>query len=189
MSYSNIKRFNKATLRSSPNLRALYLTGNELGQNYSLWKTLLHSVPMLEFLSVSDNKIKQLPKTTFSKMKAIKDIDLSKNSHSEFNMELKGVPELETLDLSYNLLPSLQEAFLQQLEHRSSNNKTTTINLFGNPFQCNCKAIEFLQFIKTVSQHNIVFKHLDEYSCLQNNITVPTNRSGHCRFTNSMSRK
>ena len=110
MSYNNIKIFNKENLRTSPNLRVMYLTGNQLGQNYSEWETLFHFVPVLEFLSISDNKLKRLPTTTFSKMKDIKDIDLSKNSLSEFNMELKGVPELERLDLSYNLLPSLQRS-------------------------------------------------------------------------------
>ena len=162
LSHSGLKTL---VLHSSPNLRILFLTGNELGTNYTQWKTALNHVPVLEFVSISNNKIKQFPANTFSSTKIIKDIDLSKNSLSKFNIELQDLVELERLDLSNNVLPSLQEPFLRSLEDRISKNKTLTIDLLGNPFQCNCEAIEFLKFIKIAPQHNIAFKHFSEYYC------------------------
>ena len=79
--------------------------------------------------------------------------------------------QLKNLDMSFNLLGSLQPQFIMNLKALKSN-RSLAINLVGNPFQCDCEAIPFLEFIKIAPYHNIQFEHLDQYYCLYNNQSV-----------------
>ena len=173
LSHSGLKSLHTGTLKSAPNLRSLLLSGNELGSNSFHWETAMGFVPKLEMLSISGNKIKQLPRQTFSKATALREIDISQNSLSEFNIQIKPLIHLESVDLSANLITSLKQPFLNELIERVSTNTTLTINLAGNPFQCDCDSIDFLKFIKSITAYNIIFKHLHEYHCLYFNEQVP----------------
>ena len=173
LSHSGLKSLHTGTLKSAPNLRTLLLSGNELGPNFFDWETAMGFVPKLEMLSISGNKIKQLPRQTFSKATALREIDISQNSLSELNIELKPLLSLETVDLSANLITSLKQPFLNELIKRDSLNATLTINLVRNPFQCDCDSIDFLKFIKSVTTYSVVFKHLQEYNCLYFDEQVP----------------
>ena len=121
---------------------------------------------------MSKNKLKYLPKKTFASVKLISEIDLSNNSLSKIELDLNNNVNLEKLDISFNLLPSLPSQFIKNLKRREESNTTLVINLLGNPFQCDCKSIPFLKFVASAENYNIQFEHIKQYYCSQNNVSV-----------------
>ena len=153
LSHCGLKTVSKRTFKSTPNLRKIILTGNELGTDDQQFNDSLEFLTKLDSIVLSKNKIKYLPNKTFTSVKLISEIDLSNNSLSKIELDLNDNVNLKKLDISFNLLPSLPSQFIKNLKRRQESNTTLVINLLGNPFQCDCKSIPFLKFVGSAKNY------------------------------------
>ncbi len=165
LSYCNLRNINIKMLEAVPNLKTLIVTGNELGLNYEQFEAATSFLPRVEFLSLSDNKIKRLPRNSFLAGNSLSDVDFSWNSLTTIDIALQNLSHLQSLDLSNNQIHSLPLSFIEELRNRPNAEVTLTINLQGNPFLCNCDATDFLKFLHTFEQYNIHFVGFDQYAC------------------------
>ena len=98
LSYCGLKTVSKRTFKSTPNLRKIILTGNELGTNDQQFNDSLEFLTKLDSIVLSKNKLKHLPNKTFATVKLISEIDLSNNSLSKIELDLNNNVNLEKLD-------------------------------------------------------------------------------------------
>ncbi len=165
ISHNQWKRLNVEIIESLPNLRVVFMSGNRFGSDSSLLSSAIKALTKAEHITLSRNGIKTLPEDTFQNNKELHTLDLSHNFLSDLAFTMKNLSSLANLDISFNELPSLQFNFVGELSSRPSLNKTLKLNLKGNPFQCNCDAIDFLKFAKQILDYKIVFEHFEEYAC------------------------
>ena len=116
----------------------------------------------LSGLSLANNGIKILPPGVFSKLQNISALNLSQNSLRQIDFEFSHMKMLRKLDLSYNLLTSVQESTLQRLSALMETSNLA-ISLLGNPLQCSC---ETYYFLKWITQHRKQLVDFAAYTCL-----------------------
>lgn len=110
-------------------LRVLHLDNNLLESINASW---LQHLTSLRFLYLSHNRIKQLADGTFKPLIALRVLSLHDNRvHKIDDMAFDGpiARSLDTVDLSYNLLPGVPTSPLSQLA------KMASLDLSGNPIK------------------------------------------------------
>ena len=116
----------------------------------------------LSGLNLANNGIKRLPPGVFSQLQNISALNLSQNSLIQIDFKFSHMKMLRMLDLSYNLLTSLQESTLQRLSALMEMSNLA-ISLLGNPLQCSCETYHFLKWI---IQHRKQLVDFAAYMCL-----------------------
>ena len=154
LSHCEIKIISNKVFKSTSNLRRLILTGNKVGINHEQLENVFEFVPTLYSLVLSENRIKQLPRRIFVHLRNLTEIDLSHNSLTDLDVDLRYNLKLEKLDLRNNFLPFLGTEFTTMLKERQQS-RQLLIDLHGNAFQCNCDAREFLDFVRHKMLRNI----------------------------------
>jgi len=89
-------------------------------------------------------------------------LNLSQNSLRQIDFEFSHMKMLRVLDLSYNLLTSLQDSTLQRFSALMETSNLA-ISLLGNPLQCSCETYHFLKWIKQQQKQLVGFAN---YTCL-----------------------
>ena len=110
------------------------------------------------------NKIRKLPENCFSTLSNLENLILRDNSLSDWQLDIKHMPNISFLDLSGNNIGRLPKEAMDHLSGVSSH-KNVTVNLRGNGLECICKDIDFLEWIDTA---NIQFVDKDIYMCRDN---------------------
>ncbi|CAC5382204.1 unnamed protein product [Mytilus coruscus] len=151
-------------LNSLPSLETLLLNDNLLGlagtlQNQNAF-FVFGSLTNLLYLDLSSNKLSLLSKNVFWNLQKIRLISLKDNLLTDFNINVKHMPDLIFLDLSENQILYLSNDAIDGISQRTSRN--LKIDLSKNPFMCSCESHKFLKWLQ---KNQRVFKGFSEYRC------------------------
>ena len=159
------------TVKYGSIITQLILSGNRLSAqmeadvNGITFKDLMD----LDKLDLANNGIKKLSVGIFSQLSKIKVLNLSQNSLRQIDFEFSHMKTLKMLDISYNLLTTLQESTMQKFAALMES-MNLSVSLLGNPIQCSCETYDFLQLI---NQHRNQFTSFVDYTCLYKGNVVP----------------
>lgn len=171
----NISRISTDAFGQMPNLKYLILTHNSLIHVDSSSGVILPNVKQLQFLSVSrsnifnnfessgskpfghlehlqeldisDAKLDSLHANLFYGLKNLQKLIVRKSSISDWTgLVFSKVPQLKFLDLSSNTITGETLSFTKDLEALAPE---TAVDLSFNPFSCDCKDFEFLEWIQS----------------------------------------
>ncbi|XP_046570337.1 toll-like receptor 4 [Haliotis rubra] len=128
------------------NLTHLYLHDNNLGWSLALdgQGEIFSSQANLQILTLSKNRIRQLPKTVFRNLVNLEQLKLDENSLNKLGARIGHMTKLKYLDLSRNELVTLDTHMLQDLDEIAAFTNIT-IDISDNPsLECNCGNLEFV---------------------------------------------
>jgi Leucine-rich repeat (LRR) protein len=149
-------------LSNLPLLETLIASDVHLGdglKNHSEAAFLLQNNLNLTYIDFSYNVISNLPKSLFMhRLAALTELNLSHNNLSTFPSFASEI-QLEILDLSFNSIIYFSDDEIQTID----NMKPFKIYLKGNPLQCLCPSLRFLNWMK---QSHIV-ADVDVLRCVQ----------------------
>ncbi|KAL3888603.1 hypothetical protein ACJMK2_000968 [Sinanodonta woodiana] len=118
LSSNNLEYISPCLLSSFPSLKILDLSNNQLHkmQNMDDFSYLFSGNKDLEIIYLNKNYLSVVPSNLFSSNIKLREIDLSDNKLTDFNIYLNNTWDLTLIDLGNNKLKSLPAAFLGQLE-------------------------------------------------------------------------
>lgn len=157
-----------------PNLKHLDLGQNKLFANYDKNLNAIRQLRWLQYLSIRDNRLRNLSEGLLSSMDHLTYVDLSKNelSHLSRSLFARNV-RLKQIDLSWNLLTTIDEVMFSKMSTLESvdlsNNRLpavtpemtsfvdshlalTTFKISGNPFNCGCGMTYFQDWLKKTAK-------------------------------------
>ena len=138
--------------------------GEELGEN---GQRVFKYFKDVRELDLSLNNIKTLPDLIFKNNAGLEYLYFNKNSLSLINFQISHMRNLQSLDLSENMLSRIDIQFQSQIETIIAfRSKNLTINLLGNPFECSCQTRQFLGWLY---QRQSMFSFYENYTCIYNN--------------------
>jgi Leucine-rich repeat (LRR) protein len=138
-------------------IQRFLLSGNNLATQFELdvdGLTFRHFGNTKE-LDITRNGIKSLPTKVFRHTVGLQKLNLSQNSLRIFEFQLDHMARLVELDLSYNLVATLDQAVTDNLASvfRSVKpNANLSIDLTGNSLQCSCETLPFLHWASSHRQ-------------------------------------
>ncbi|XP_073520796.1 toll-like receptor 8 [Phyllobates terribilis] len=142
ISFNDLEQLPDLIVANLPsNLTQLYLNNNRL----ELWKwsTLKHFTN-LKFLDLSDNRLIAVEPNLFRYTSSLQRLLLRNNLISELSSSfLYKTTSLTELDLSNNKIHSINKSIFLS----GNDNFLKVLWLEGNPFDCTCEIIDFLQWI------------------------------------------
>ena len=124
-------------------IRILILSDNFLGGFLHSNKYMITNKSMLEHVDLSRNIIYKLNVGLFHGQPNLKQIILGRNGLREVAFDLSQSPSLRFLDLSNNLITSLNERTMAMFENIAKISNLT-IDMYNNPLSCNCGTLPFL---------------------------------------------
>jgi toll-like receptor 13 len=99
-------------------------------------------------------------------------LDLSQNAIRIVEFEFMHMTNLTLLDISQNLLTVLNDTLQSQYsEMFKTVSKKLRLDLSGNPFQCSCDTLGFLQWLQRYNEARLI--GFAKYSCFYSNKLVP----------------
>ncbi|XP_046566477.1 LOW QUALITY PROTEIN: slit homolog 3 protein-like, partial [Haliotis rubra] len=102
----------------------------------------------LEVIRISHNLIRELPSLIFRRLTRLEVIDLSWNMMASWNIEIRHMPHLHTLDISGNRYEGIPTHLTNQIDYIMSNrNDTFHLSIKGNILKCDCSTLESLEWI------------------------------------------
>ena len=149
----------KDAFRAMLSLRYLHLERNNLGNVLStdINGEMLQAAQRLEELYIMNNNIATLPASMLKNQFSLRVLNASHNKLFRWGPTLfKSTKKLSTLDLSYNLISTLREESLRDL------NNLKFLDLSGSPFLCNCDSRWFRDWI---NQTTVTLKNGAWYTC------------------------
>ena len=174
LSYNQCYNVSKVFFKSFPNLRRLYIQNNLLGFVIpgDFNGEILQSVPKLEEINLSENRIPSLPYDFFRMQTRLKQLFLAGNMLEDIDFQISHTKELLYLDISDNRISSLDNKAVSQLDAIFSASQNITINLSGNPLKCTCDTIQFIKWMATTKVQFYKHRNANCY-LLGNNKIVP----------------
>ena len=137
-------KFNSTSLSRLSNLTTLYLTGNDLNEIISRENgDLLEHLVKLNTLQLSKNNLDILPVNFFNNQIYLSTLDLNENNIKTWNSNLfYPLKRLTKLFMKKNKIQVISNESIQYWK------ALKTLNLEGNPFNCGCDSLWFLQWIR-----------------------------------------
>ncbi|XP_076110567.1 toll-like receptor 2 [Mytilus galloprovincialis] len=120
--------------------------------------------PVLREVDISFNNIWTLEETTFFEQPHITHLNMSNNLFRTIPNFVTKLQKLEYLDLSNNLITSIDDnirLWLDKIIHLNP-----IINLDNNAFVCSCDTLDFLLWFEKT---NVTFYNGDNYTCTMSN--------------------
>jgi len=154
----------------------LNLAGNRLADQLRGDKTgvIFQYYERLSKLNLSRNAIKTLNHRTFEKLPNLRILDLSMNSLRTIEFKFDHMSRLQYLDLSDNLIADLNDSLRMTFSTMfKANGSKLKLNLNGNPLQCSCQTLNFLQWLQ-LNRHQM--NTFGTYTCLYSNTYVAFSR-------------
>ena len=133
----------------------------------------------LKLLGLEENKITLLPKNIFYNLKNLRTLKLNNNKLTDWNFTIKGMINLQHVDLSYNQILYLSKKGMVYVDDASTD--TLTIDLSNNPFECSCKSFDFIDWILKCGYR---FVNISNYLCSMND-NIYNLESAHLVLTKS----
>ena len=162
-------------------LNVIYLRANKLRQ---IEQTDCNSDPtyFLDFLKplwnltkldLSENIIETtLKASSFPGQSKMQELYLSEMGLDEWSVNISHMEHLRLLDISGNKIQFLGKGAIRDLEHikyqqiRKYNKTVLRVDMSNNDLQCNCEALEFLDFLRMTKT---MFVNPDKYLCTKSN--------------------
>ncbi|KAL4220498.1 Toll-like receptor [Mactra antiquata] len=155
---------NPSSFSAMPNLRELYLGGNQIGTSIladTKGRTFSRQTN-LEILNLSANGIKDLPYLIFHNLTSLVKLSLARNSLQNFSILISPMSKLEVLDLSDNEIVDISPDDRKALDDIAADHELE-IDLSGNTMVCKCDNKDFMNWI-AVTNVNIIGK--SEMKCV-----------------------
>ena len=145
----------------TPIIEIIHIRGNKLNNSYQFPELFSEAVALRE-LDLSLNGLHSLPDDSFKNLISLEMLDLSSNILSSVNILLSNLTKLTMLDLSFNMISTLRNPFMKQLDLVYTHNPKFILLLYGNPFDCGCDSVQFLDWLKTT---NVTIEKLESMKC------------------------
>ena len=132
------------------------------------FSTLFEPLTTLETLDLSYNSLSMLDEDFLQTQENLRELRISHNDLTSWRPNMTKWIQLEVLDLSYNNITTLSlETRLELIQlDRNCGNRTTdhiSLNLAGNPFDCTCKNLAFLQWLAST---HLYLVDMPDYTCI-----------------------
>ncbi|XP_045211158.2 toll-like receptor 4 [Mercenaria mercenaria] len=152
MSLNRMKYLSATFLKEMVNLKHLYLGDNLLSSmsNQPDFKILFKPLPRLKRLSMAHNQITYIPEQMFLHNLDLEWLDLQGNylmSTSFMNLQLVNLMFLNISDnrIAYLVIEDLKK--LRQMITLRNGSKFLEVKINGNPFECSCQSVDFIEWI------------------------------------------
>lgn len=175
MKNNRLKTISGRTFDFTNNIRVLDLSNNHINFPVS---SLFNDVPQsplqqlrsLEQLNLRNNSIQHVHSDFSRIMTQLKEINLSHNNISFVQYQhLQFHGNDIKVDLSHNQIVDMDFSIFELITNQSSAPRhPPTINLDGNPFECNCNILHFVYFLQRKSRFNVgayLRIHPDSLAC------------------------
>ncbi|XP_041360522.1 toll-like receptor 4 [Gigantopelta aegis] len=161
-----------------PSLKNLNMIGVRLPKQYFQNESirLFRNLTKLGNLDLSSSDLFYLPKHSFRHNHFLKNLLLSYNNFQSILFSMEDVPHLETLDLSYNHIKTLDRDSRTSLDSHAINKSNFILKLHNNQLSCRCQNIDFVlwfkqtdyilnsSYVQCTYENNtlVIFKDIDE---------------------------
>lgn len=113
---------------------------------------ILSNLTNLEHFDMSNNRLLYVPERFLIRQEHLKVLNISENMLTSFDIDVRHMTQLNTLDLRENEIHTFSSAVRENLTVVSERNYKTTkqtlvIHLENNTIQCYCNNLDFLQWI------------------------------------------
>ena len=178
LSHNNIADIDKGALSLLPNVKSVDLSFNNLHkmQNFEgIMPYLFQRNLYLSSVDLATNGLSYLPDKTFSLNSRLQEIRLSNNTFKQLSLNFSQLYSLQILDLRFNQIQYLklqsrnkvEEFYQKRTEGGNETKDEFQILLEGNPFTCDCIALQFLRWF----QQSPIFNA--SYQCFSNGNVFP----------------
>ncbi|XP_033759535.1 toll-like receptor 4 [Pecten maximus] len=111
---------------------------------------LLSGLSLLKYVDFSGNKLTNLQDNVFTSQRdVLKSLTLADNRLTGVPNNIKYLTNLSVLDLTSNVISSLGEHERLMLETHRTKVPNFRVLLKGNPFECSCQTVNFIEWIYT----------------------------------------
>ncbi|XP_033760897.1 toll-like receptor 4 [Pecten maximus] len=111
---------------------------------------LLRGLPLLKYVDLSGNKLINVHDRLFtSQRNVLKSLTLADNRLTCVPNTIKYLTNLSALDITSNLISSLEDHERLVLENHRLKCPNFKLLLKGNPFECSCQTVNFIEWIYT----------------------------------------
>nr|UTM63724.1 Toll-like receptor [Ruditapes philippinarum] len=113
---------------------------------------ILRNLTNLEYLDMSNNRLLVVPERFLIRQKVLEVLNISENMLSSFDIDVRHMTKLNTIDLRENGIHTFPTAVRENLTTISERNyqktrKTLVIYLHDNDIQCYCNNLDFLEWV------------------------------------------
>ncbi|XP_023933049.1 toll-like receptor 4 [Lingula anatina] len=137
----------KTLFHDLPALRELYLKDNKMGSLIGKGGLDPLDLPRLQYLDLSQNSIRLIPKHFFVNLISLKWLDLSNNDITTVSFSWMNFAFIEYMNLSNNKLHALSPAELKFTD-RVNKSSNLVFNMSNNPVDCaSCDGEEFTRWV------------------------------------------
>ena len=171
--YFNIQNVQSVELnvfKQMPNLTVLLLGNNDLNNVVAIDNVsrLFSENTNLKVLDLSGCQLTELPTHKFSNLHELQQLNLSRNSLEQFQLDLHNLSELRFLNLSDNKLETLSVGMRAQLDQMTAD-KNVQVDISRNPLQCTCSDTGFVTWIQ---KSRVIFHNKDNTLCVDRKTTI-----------------
>ncbi len=155
-----------------PKLEVLLLSGNNLNLHDDTESRLFRLNTQLRVLDLEGTGTISLLFNQFQFLSNLIELNLSRNSLAEFNVNLTNLRRLRVLNLSFNRLNTLPRHVIKYLDGLDN----VTLDISENGFlQCQCADINFVTWLQTTNTVNFANRQTTLCSHPQRGMTYPWN--------------
>ncbi|CAG2205405.1 unnamed protein product [Mytilus edulis] len=143
-------------------LKSLIMKESKLYEVLRTTKTIFKWFPNIRTLDISYNFILNIPIDGLGELRLLKHLNLSHNMLNSVPEVLVSFESLIELDLSYNLLTTLQKSIRDWIDKQYEKQGTFRVYLDKNSFICSCDTKDFILWI---SKHKVILDQKGNYTC------------------------
>nr|AGI05197.1 toll-like receptor U precursor [Mytilus galloprovincialis] len=146
-----------------PKLYTLKMTNARIDQAVLKGKQWMElTAPEIRNVDISFNNLWSLDKSTFLGQPHIKHLNMSNNLFRTIPKFVTRLKKLESLDLSGNLITSIDSQLRLWMHEMTLSNRSLLLNFDNNAFICSCDTLDFLLWF---AQTKVTFFNGDTYNC------------------------
>ena len=152
LSHNKIENINRDAVRYLPSLTRLDLSNNDLSET-NAFDTISHLFrynTQLRDIDLSANNLEFLPNETFANKAHLELMNLSSNAFDQIHFHFWNLPNLTTIDLSFNKMVNLDSHSRHSLDNwyrfHPEKHESVSLILHGNPFSCSCSSLDFVKW-------------------------------------------
>lgn len=152
------------------NIEHLILSYNKLATSFQIdvEGEILSYLGKLRILKLDNNMLRVLHQNSVSNNYNLTHLFLHHNNLQDLP-NIGHLKKLQLLDISFNSFKHLRQETRDELDSIISLNSNLSVNMYRNPFTCDCDSLGFLLWLAKTKVH---FKHKNKYTCDTDNGTI-----------------